>query len=140
MNVLEYMTKQSIIVKEATGVTLTPDSQLLNLDITNNMLKDMQDYIDSLAIKPYAHSLLVWENSPYCSLFYKDRVNSCEECPVYLEGNQCEKDDSTYEQAVKIIKSEGFDDTVLREKLLQLAKEFLDKNKLRKGKALGIYE
>ena len=84
MTTREFLIKKNKIVKKVTGITLVPEDQI--------------EDIYPVFLEAYeGTSTLVADLCPYCVAY-----PVCDDCPMYIAGNSCENDDSTWNQANNI--------------------------------------
>jgi len=81
MTTLEFLKEKNKLVKDVTGLILTPKDQLV--DIPKVQLHTFKDSTETLSR----------EICPYCTAFY------CCDCPISKANNECGYKDSTWKVA-----------------------------------------
>ena len=85
MSVVEFIKRNSEIVKAVTGVTLVPEDQIVDIPEDKRTPLDLDDDLSE-------YSFLGTEYCPYCALYFNDK--DCKGCPVYEAGNDCNQEDN----------------------------------------------
>lgn len=108
MTTKEFLIKKNEIVKKVTGVVLTPENQIVD----EPKVKLDDDYFE----------YLISSTCPYCM----NRKNGefcpcdCDTCPMYLAGNYCLNENSTWLKANKIWRQKATNKNKYEFKLLVL--------------------
>ena len=124
MTVIEYIKRKNKIIFDVTGVTLVPESQIVEV-VTDNDL--------GLSYNDRDLVLILGDVCPYCQTFYvQDNTtdercfadnNEYSECPMSIAGNKCrEREDSTWWKASEIWRVDASIPDI--EKLESLVKEY----------------
>ena len=129
MNSIEYANKKNKVIGEYVGITLIPDSQIVDLPITAEMITNMEEFVEAWGSGVSDHSILPISslNCLYCTEYEE----FCTKCPMAKEGNKCvsPKDDSTFYTCVEALNKLPSDRIVdLSNDLVILAKEFINSN------------
>ena len=127
----EYFKAKNIIIKDAIGIELLPDSVIVEMKPTKEMVDDLHAYINEVIEEGTETSLLRGWNCLYCAEYNNSYPNEidCAGCPLDKAGDNCFKDGSTYRKCVDIIEADDFDRTDIKDMLLGLAINFVENHR-----------
>ena len=132
MSTSEYMRRQNRIMKKYGDVLLIPPEQIIEVPVTQQMLKGMKWYINAMERENNDYHPIVAQNSPYCYIYFFGEAENnvrCEGCPIANAGNHCMSLRSSYQFCTFVTSAKDFDINNFRQEFVELAKEFIQSYK-----------